>query len=86
MAIYQIHPNIVPVRNPPDPTPPPPLPLGWLCDTQAEADEIAASLGGPGLVGTNGIDRHHANIGDIVRIVGDDQIQIIRSNGTLKKL
>jgi hypothetical protein len=80
MGIYQLHANTVPVIG----TIALPVALGWFCDTEAEAISVGAALG-VGIIGTNG-ETFFPQIGDLVRVRGSDEINIIRSNGSIKKL
>lgn len=61
-----------------------PISLGWFATTEAEANQVAAAVG-VGLLGDNG-EMYFPKIGDLIRVDGSDELNIIRSNGTIKKL
>jgi hypothetical protein len=80
MAIYQLHANATAVTG----SIVLPIALGWFCDTDDEANTIAAAVD-VGFSGTNG-ETYLPATGDLVRVRGSDELRIIRSNGTIKKI
>jgi len=80
MAIYQLHANATVVTGAIGI----PIALGWFCDTEAEANSIAAAVN-TGFSGTSG-ETYVPKTGDMIRLRGSDELRIIKSNGTVKKL